>query len=110
MMHEFVQNNEWDVKIGNLSQSSEIYHTEMDAMIFMTVSLRRHPTRASVVFITPMIVLTMLTLTVLYLDCRSLERMAVSCSNFICHLICLFDLHWYMPSNGAISTPKIRMY
>ncbi|KAK0158787.1 hypothetical protein PV328_009740 [Microctonus aethiopoides] len=110
MMDGFVQNHEWEVEVGQLSKFSELYHSEVDAMIFLNVILQRRPTRNSVIFITPAIILSTLTLTVLWLDSRSIERMAVSCCNFVCHLFCIFDLHWYLPSNGAISCPKILIF
>ena len=47
----------------------------------------------------------LLTLTVLWLDSRSTERMAVAGVNLICHILCMFDLHWQLPHNG-INPPK----
>ncbi|XP_029155413.1 neuronal acetylcholine receptor subunit alpha-3-like isoform X2 [Nylanderia fulva] len=59
--------------------------------------------------ITPAIALILLTLTVLWLDSRSVERTAVASVNLICHLFCLYDLHWQMPYNG-INPPNIMLF
>lgn len=53
--------------------------------------------------------LILLTLTVLWLDSRSVERTAVASVNFICHLLCIYDLHWQLPYNG-INPPNISEY
>lgn len=53
--------------------------------------------------------LVLLTLTVLWLDSRSVERVAMASVNFICHLLCLFNLHWQLPYNG-VNPPKICKY
>lgn len=53
--------------------------------------------------------MTLLTLTVLWLDSGSIERMAMASMNFICHLLCIFDLHWQLPHNGE-NVPHICKY
>lgn len=53
--------------------------------------------------------LIFLTLTVLWLDSRTTERVIIASVNFICHLLSLFDLHWQLPYNGA-NTPNISKY
>ena len=44
----------------------------------------------------------MFTLTVLSLDSKSMERIALAGVNFVCHLFCIYDLHWMVPLNGSI--------
>lgn len=44
-----------------------------------------------------------------WLDSRSVERIAIASVNFICHLLCMFDLHWILPYNG-VNPPNIREY
>ncbi|CAL1681657.1 unnamed protein product [Lasius platythorax] len=53
--------------------------------------------------------LILLTLTVLWLDSRSVERTAVASVNLICHLLCIYDLHWQLPYNG-INPPNIMLF
>lgn len=50
-----------------------------------------------------------LTITVLWLDSRSVERVAMASVNFICHLLCIFDLQWQSPYNG-VNPPNISEY
>ncbi|KAL6429102.1 hypothetical protein ACFW04_008111 [Cataglyphis niger] len=74
-----------------------------------TFLLTRHYGINHKTVITPAIALILLTLTVLWLDSRSVERTAVASVNFICHLFCLYDLHWQMPYNG-INPPNIMLF
>ena len=48
-----------------------------------------------------------ITLTTLWLDSRSVERISLSAINFVCHMLCMYDLHWLLPPNGS-SPPHIR--
>ncbi|XP_057329385.1 neuronal acetylcholine receptor subunit alpha-5-like isoform X1 [Microplitis mediator] len=110
LMDEFVQSHEWNVKIGNLTKSSEIYETSLDSMVFMNVEIRRRSTRGILIYITPAIVLSILTVLALCLDFSSPERTTLISTNFICHIYCIFDLHWYLPSNNAVGSPKILIF
>lgn len=55
-------------------------------------------------------VLMILTLIVLWLDSQSLERIIVACINFICHILGISDLHYYFPTSGSETIPKIREF
>jgi len=55
------------------------------------------------------IVLMVMTLMTLWLEPKSFERMVIANLNFICHLLCIHDVHWEMPRSG-FNTPKIRKY
>lgn len=46
-------------------------------------------------------VLMTMTLMVLWLEPRSMERMIIANLNFILHLFCLLDLQWKLPYNGT---------
>ncbi|CAL1681656.1 unnamed protein product [Lasius platythorax] len=74
-----------------------------------TFSLIRHHGINHKTVITPAIALILLTLTVLWLDSRSVERMAVASVNLICHLLSIYDLHWQLPYNG-INPPNIMLF
>ncbi|KAF7990748.1 hypothetical protein HCN44_000553 [Aphidius gifuensis] len=106
-MSEFIEHQEWIIEISNTTSQAEIYNTEEDAMFFVRINLQRHSARAIIVYLTPALVLMVLTLTVLWLDSSSIDRIAVACVNFICHILCIFDLHWYLPTTGAVNSPKI---
>ncbi|XP_058803962.1 neuronal acetylcholine receptor subunit alpha-2-like isoform X2 [Phymastichus coffea] len=71
--------------------------------------LQRHSPMMHAVYITPAVVLMVITLTVLWLDSRSIERISLASINFVCHILCLYDLHWMLPSNG-ISPPNILLF
>ena len=51
----------------------------------------------------------LLTLIVLCLDLKSVERMTVASANFICHLLCIFFLFWILPFN-RVNPPNICKY
>jgi len=50
-----------------------------------------------------------LSLTTLWLEPRSVERMTIANLNFICHLLTLQDVHWEVPK-GGFNTPHLRKY
>ncbi|XP_034952527.1 neuronal acetylcholine receptor subunit beta-3-like [Chelonus insularis] len=110
LMHEFIESHEWNVKISNLTKSSSLYRTELDSMVFLSVEIQRKPTRNTLIYITPAVVLMILSLISLWLDPCSIERIAVASTSFICHILCLFDLHWYLPTSAVISSPKILIF
>lgn len=51
-------------------------------------------------------VLMIMTLTVLWLEPKSYERMIIVNLNFICHLLCIKDIYWELPKSG-FNTPKL---
>ncbi|XP_057338193.1 neuronal acetylcholine receptor subunit alpha-5-like [Microplitis mediator] len=109
-MHEFVQSNEWNVEIGKLTKSSELYETSFDSMVFLNVEIQRRPSKSVLLYITPAIVLSILTVLALCIDFSSTERITLISTNFICHIFCIFDLHWYLPSKNAVGSPKILIF
>lgn len=54
-------------------------------------------------------VMTVITLTTLWLDPGSIERLTVAYLNPVIHLICIKDLHWALPHNGS-TVPGLREY
>lgn len=53
-------------------------------------------------------VLMVITLTALWLEPKSFERMMIANISFICHLLCLHDLHWEVPKSGS-NVPKLSI-
>lgn len=51
-------------------------------------------------------VLMVMTLTALWLEPKSFERMVIVNLNFICHLLCIQDIHWEVPKSG-FNVPKL---
>lgn len=56
-------------------------------------------------FLCKQLVLMAMTLTTLWLDPKSNERLLLGCVNFFCHFLCIGNLHWIVPQSNA--TPKI---
>ncbi|XP_014226825.1 neuronal acetylcholine receptor subunit beta-3-like [Trichogramma pretiosum] len=71
--------------------------------------IQRHSGIIQAVYISPLIVLAILTLTLLWLDSRSTERLILAAVIFICHLLCLYNLHWLIPSNG-LTPPHVLLF
>ncbi|XP_043285225.1 neuronal acetylcholine receptor subunit beta-2-like isoform X2 [Venturia canescens] len=110
-MSSFVANKQWDIHI---ERGERDYNSgpdgEGELTILVHIILQRHAIRLAMVYILPAIVFMVLTLIVLWLDSQSLERILVACVNCICHIIGLFDLHWYFPISGSETTPKILFF
>ncbi|XP_011495908.1 PREDICTED: neuronal acetylcholine receptor subunit alpha-2-like [Ceratosolen solmsi marchali] len=77
--------------------------------LIVDFNLQRHSSMIHAVFVTPAVVLMIITLTVLWLDSRSVERISLAAVNFICHMLCIYDLHWLLPSNGS-TPPYILLF
>lgn len=111
-MDGFANNTEWDFKVLNAYKVLRKYKccpNDTYPMIVYEFAISRHYGVMHTTYITPAIAMMLLTLTVLWLDSRSTERMAVAGVNLICHMLCMFDLHWQLPHNG-INPPNICKY
>ncbi|CAL1681655.1 unnamed protein product [Lasius platythorax] len=71
--------------------------------------LRRHWGIIRIAYISPTIVLMVMTLTALWLEPKSFERMVIVNLNFICHLLCIQDIHWEVPKSG-FNVPKLIIF
>ncbi|KAF3429545.1 hypothetical protein E2986_12967 [Frieseomelitta varia] len=111
-MDGFTNNTEWDFKVVNVYKVLKKYKccpNDTYPMIVYEFTISRHYGIMHTTYITPAIAMMLLTLIVLWLDSRSTERMAIAGVNLICHMICIFDLHWQLPHNG-INPPNILLY
>ncbi|XP_011641218.1 acetylcholine receptor subunit alpha-like 2 [Pogonomyrmex barbatus] len=111
-MNSYENNTEWDLKFVNAEKIVKKYTccpNDTFPRIDFTFLLTRHHGINHSSYVTPAIVLVFLTLTVLWLDSRSVERVAIASINFICHLLCMFDLQWNLPYNG-IKVPHILLF
>ncbi|XP_063977285.1 neuronal acetylcholine receptor subunit alpha-2-like [Diachasmimorpha longicaudata] len=61
------------------------------------------------VFITPVIILTVVTLTILWLRPGSPERLMLACFNFLSHLLIIRDVHYKVPNSGS-QVPNILIF
>ncbi|CAL7939608.1 unnamed protein product [Xylocopa violacea] len=111
-MEGFTNSTEWDVKVVNVYREVQKYNCCVDdtyPMIIYEFAISRHYGIMHTTYITPAIAMMLLTLTVLWLDSRSTERIAIASVNLICHELCIFDLHWQLPHNGT-NPPNILLY
>ncbi|CAK9824064.1 Neuronal acetylcholine receptor subunit alpha-5 [Anthophora retusa] len=111
-MEGYTNNTEWDFKIVSAYKVLKKYKccpNDTYPMIVYEFSISRHYGIMHTTYVTPAVAMMMLTLTVLWLDSRSTERMAVASVNLICHMLCIFDLHWQLPHNGP-NPPNILIY
>lgn len=133
-MNSYKNNTAWDLKFVNAVRHVKTFNccpNETFPQIIYNFLLTRHYGITRSTLITPTIgehncclqtrdrrinlsqicfsALVVLTLTVLWLDSRSVERIAVASSNFICHMLCIMNLHWQLPYNG-VNTPNISKH
>ncbi|XP_033219961.1 neuronal acetylcholine receptor subunit alpha-5-like isoform X2 [Belonocnema kinseyi] len=108
-MDDYALNHEWLMtrqEAERLVFTSSIYnYTE----VTFEFDLKRHSRMAHSVFVTPAAILMLFTMTVLWLDSKSIERIILAGVNFVCHLFCIYDLHWMVPLNG-LSIPHILVF
>ena len=111
-MAGYMNSSTWDlnlVKAYKVLKKYKCCPNDSYPIIVYEFSITRHYGIMHITYVTPAVVVMLLTLTVLWLDSRSIERMAVASVNLICHMLCMFDLHWQLPHNGT-NTPKILLY
>ncbi|XP_011308124.1 neuronal acetylcholine receptor subunit alpha-5 [Fopius arisanus] len=75
----------------------------------VSVLLTRTQTVLKSVFVTPVIILTVMTMTILWLRPGSTERLILCCLNLLGHLLVLRNLHWKVPSTGR-TVPNILVF
>ncbi|NP_001166023.1 nicotinic acetylcholine receptor alpha 9 subunit precursor [Nasonia vitripennis] len=112
-MSNYRENNEWKILNYTASKKNPKYSccpNETFPSLLLDFELARHPTMLHAAYITPAVVLMVITLTVLWLDSRSVERISLAAVNFICHLLCINDLHWMVPVNGSYGSPHILLF
>ncbi|XP_011137432.2 5-hydroxytryptamine receptor 3A [Harpegnathos saltator] len=111
-LHEYQKNVEWDLlKIYVTSQEEKHKYNSNTTSRLLSYHfiLKRHWGIIRIAYVTPTIVLMVMTLTALWLEPKSFERMVIANFNFICHLLCIQDVHWEMPKSG-FNTPKLLTF
>ncbi|XP_011308123.1 neuronal acetylcholine receptor subunit alpha-2 [Fopius arisanus] len=91
------------------SQKSKLSSNASFPSFTMSVLLTRTETALKSVFVTPVIILTVVTLTILWLRPGSIERLILCCLNLLGHLLILRHLHYRVPSTGK-SVPNIVVF
>ncbi|XP_033219703.1 neuronal acetylcholine receptor subunit alpha-5-like isoform X2 [Belonocnema kinseyi] len=106
MMDQYVPNQEWSIV--------SITATQVPGYIWPTVvyefHLKRHAGIMFTLYVIPGIVLMMLTLVMLWMDVNSVDRISLGSVNFICHLFCLYDLHWQITASGRAIPYLLKFY
>ncbi|KMQ92065.1 neuronal acetylcholine receptor subunit alpha-3 [Lasius niger] len=111
-MDEYENNTEWDFKFINAVKEIKTHKccgNDTFSSIDYNFLLTRYQGRKHITIVIPAIALILLTLTVLCLDPKSMERFALASVNYICHLLCLYFVHWQLQYNG-VNTPKIFIF
>ncbi|XP_024893177.1 acetylcholine receptor subunit beta-like 1, partial [Temnothorax curvispinosus] len=106
------KNVEWDLVELYITRWENRYKYNSGSTVKMLsyhFILKSHSGIIRIAYISPTIVLMMMTLMTLWLEPKSFERMVIANLNFICHLLCIQDVHWEMPKSG-INTPKILFF
>ena len=111
-MDGYTNNSQWDFKVTDAYKVLKKYKccpNDTYPMIVYELFISRHYGMLHTTYVTPAIVVMLLTITVLWLDSRSIERIALASVNLICHILCIFDMHWQLPHNGT-NPPYILLY
>ncbi|XP_071647195.1 5-hydroxytryptamine receptor 3A-like [Temnothorax longispinosus] len=106
------KNVEWDLVELYITRWENRYKYNSGSTVKMLsyhFILKSHSGIIRIAYISPTIVLMVMTLMTLWLEPKSFERMVIANLNFICHLLCIQDVHWEMPKSG-INTPKILFF
>ncbi|XP_076237953.1 nicotinic acetylcholine receptor beta2 subunit [Calliopsis andreniformis] len=108
----YENNLQWD--IVEIHQSEHTINSKFglgfaSKLLSFHIFLKRHSSMYSQIYLTLAIVLMAMTLMVLWLDPRSIERMIIANLNLILHLFSLQDLQWKIPSNGT-ALPKLLIF
>ncbi|KAL6255302.1 hypothetical protein P5V15_013642 [Pogonomyrmex californicus] len=106
------KNVEWDLLNLYVTRWEDRYKFNSGSttkMLSYHFILRRHWGIIRIVYLTPPIVLMVITLTTLWLESKSFERMILANINFICHLLAIQDMHWEIPKSG-FNTPKMLFF
>ncbi|XP_068991942.1 neuronal acetylcholine receptor subunit alpha-7-like [Neodiprion pinetum] len=109
--YDFIPNNEW--KMLSIDSASRLdgfpkFNYTFPTIVY-SVIIERHSTFMQTTILAPAVLLIIVTLTVLWLDPDAIERLVLAILNLICHLICVMDVNWKVPSNG-LTTPLILVF
>ncbi|XP_011705855.1 PREDICTED: neuronal acetylcholine receptor subunit alpha-5-like [Wasmannia auropunctata] len=111
-MKDYTNDTVWDFKFINSTKEvtkEKCCSDDTFSTINLDFLLTRYHSNYYTIAIVPAIALILLTLIVLCLDLNSVERMAIASVNFICHLLCMYVVHWIVPYNG-VNPPNILIF
>ncbi|XP_063977284.1 neuronal acetylcholine receptor subunit alpha-5-like isoform X2 [Diachasmimorpha longicaudata] len=103
---------EWKMSFpafGLREAKSKLINNATLPTFMMSVVLSRTQTGLKSVFITPVIILTVMTLTIVWLRPGSTERVMLCCFNFLGHLMALRHIHYRIPDTGN-DVPNILIF
>ncbi|XP_011690759.1 PREDICTED: neuronal acetylcholine receptor subunit alpha-5-like isoform X2 [Wasmannia auropunctata] len=112
LMNEYTNDTIWDFKFINWTKEvtkNKCCSDDTFSTINFDFLLTRYHSNYYTIVIVPAIALILLTLIVLCLNLNSVERIAMASVNFICHLLCMYVMHWIVPYNGA-NPPNILIF
>ncbi|XP_051164342.1 neuronal acetylcholine receptor subunit alpha-5-like isoform X2 [Leptopilina boulardi] len=97
VMHSLQPHQEWSIVNTTVSSRLDLF---ILPRVIYEFQLKRHSRVIITLYFIPLIVLMIFTLIILWMDINSTERIAFIGLNFLCHLLCLFDLQWQITENG----------
>ncbi|XP_043669843.1 neuronal acetylcholine receptor subunit alpha-3-like [Vespula pensylvanica] len=112
IMNEFQKNLAWEILQFNVTTHTESFKFAIDLtspMIFFHFILQRRFNATHAIYLSSVIILIIMTLTTLWLNPKSTERMILANINFICHLLFLEELYWEIHGSGA-STMLMKFF
>ncbi|XP_014227156.1 acetylcholine receptor subunit beta-like [Trichogramma pretiosum] len=112
---ELEKNSQWEVLNMNMKYVMTVAKVNADDVEYeyknyLMVTIQRRSAGAHVAYLAPAVILMVMTMSVLWLDCRSTERMAMACLTLVSHLLCIQDLFYNIPRNGETSPKLLKFY
>ncbi|XP_076621652.1 nicotinic acetylcholine receptor beta2 subunit [Colletes latitarsis] len=98
-------NTQWDVFRVSVNE----YETRNSTLLSYNILLKRYDNNSNMSSITIAIVFMIVTLMVLWLEPKSIERMIIANLNFVLHLLGMLELQWMLPFSGS-NVPKLLLF
>ncbi|KAK2576813.1 hypothetical protein KPH14_005448 [Odynerus spinipes] len=112
-MDEYQSNFEWDMVKAYVTKRMESSRFGIDGTsqsVSTHFILKRHANALNAIYVSTVITLMIMTLTTVWLDPKSVERMILANINFICHLIFLEAFHWQIPGSAFSSSMLMKFF
>ncbi|XP_012263313.2 neuronal acetylcholine receptor subunit alpha-5-like [Athalia rosae] len=111
-MMDYTPNREWKVLSANASKNVQKFKCcpeDSFPSVFFNLVLERYSEEMQATVIAPALLLITITMTTLWLNPTSTERMVLACFNLVCHLMVVQELYWELPWNGD-AAPSIMIF
>ncbi|XP_015109583.1 acetylcholine receptor subunit beta [Diachasma alloeum] len=112
VMNLYRDTEDWKMSfpvVGIRREKSKLSSNATFPIFMVSVLLTRTQTALKSVFVSPVIILTVVTLTILWLRPGSTERLMLSCFNLLGHLMVIRHIHYRVPNTGN-DVPNILIF